>query len=259
MLPCDDVGTGPAVVLLHAGIADRTMWAEHVEPLASAGHRVVAVDLPGFGEAPVAPRQAPWEDVLETMEALGVSRAALAGCSFGGAVALAVAVTAPERVTELALVSAPAPGLEPSATLQAAWQAEQDALQRGDVDAAVEAVLDTWLQPAAPPDVRDRLAASQRHALEVQLAAGEPAEVPDPAEAPGALARLEMPALVAAGEHDMPDFRWSADTLARELPGAQGATIFAGVGHLAPLEDPAGFREWLLAFLTPRAARGSGG
>jgi hypothetical protein len=60
----DDVGNGPAVVLLHAGIADRTMWSEHLEPLAEARYRVLAVDLPGFGEARVKPgEQAPWADV----------------------------------------------------------------------------------------------------------------------------------------------------------------------------------------------------
>jgi pimeloyl-ACP methyl ester carboxylesterase len=39
------------VVLLHAGIANRQMWRDHLEPLAAAGYRAVAVDLPGFGEA----------------------------------------------------------------------------------------------------------------------------------------------------------------------------------------------------------------
>ena len=66
---CIKTGEGPAVVLLHAGIADRTMWSEHLEPLADAGYRAVAVDLPGFGEAAVDPgEQAPWNDVEKTVE-----------------------------------------------------------------------------------------------------------------------------------------------------------------------------------------------
>ena len=44
-LPHSEHGDGPAVLLLHAGIADRRMWDEHLEPLAAAGYRVVAVDL----------------------------------------------------------------------------------------------------------------------------------------------------------------------------------------------------------------------
>src|SRR2546423_163807 len=102
MLPFDEAGAGPAVVLLHAGIADRSMWSEHLDPLAAAGLRVLAFDLPGFGDAPVAPGpQAPWNDVLGALNELGIGEAALVGNSFGAAVALRVAVTAPDRVREL--------------------------------------------------------------------------------------------------------------------------------------------------------------
>src|SRR5689334_13697710 len=114
MLPYDEAGEGPAVVLLHAGVADRRMWRDQLEPIAAAGYHVIAPDLPGFGDAPVPPgEQAPGMDVLATIDAAGIDRAALVGCSFGGAVALRVAAVAPERVWALALISAPPPDLEP--------------------------------------------------------------------------------------------------------------------------------------------------
>src|SRR5207248_11186821 len=119
--------------------------------------RVVAPDLPGFGEARVAPgEQAPWADVLETLDALGIEEAALVGSSFGGAVALRVALVAPHRVSALALICAPAPGLEPSPELRAAWDAEEAAMARGDVEEAVEAVVRTWTLPGAPALLRER-------------------------------------------------------------------------------------------------------
>jgi pimeloyl-ACP methyl ester carboxylesterase len=249
LLPHDDVGSGRAMVLLHAGIADRTMWADHLRPLADAGYRVVAMDLPGFGEAPVAHEEAPWSDVVQTMDALNIDRAALVGNSFGGAVALRVAVVAPDRVAAIALVSAPPPDLEPSAELQSAWEAEESALERGDIEAAVGAVLDAWLLADAPATLRDRVAAMQRRAFEVQTAAGEPTEMDDPLDAhPGALERLQVPALVAAGDLDMPDFRVGAEALAQRLSRARRADI-AGARHLAPLEQPEAFRELLLGFL----------
>jgi 3-oxoadipate enol-lactonase len=252
MLPHDEAGSGPAVVLLHAGIADRTMWSELLPEVAAAGFRVVAVDLPGFGEAAVAPgEQAPWADVLATMDALRIDRATLVGNSFGGAVALRVAVVAPERVAALVLVSAPAPALEPSAELEAAWSEEEAALERGDVEGAVRAVVDAWTQPGAPADLRDRVADMQRRAFELQAAAGDVAEAPDPLdEDPGALARLGMPALVMSGEADMRDFRTGAEALARALPDARLASI-EGAGHLAPLEAPERFRALLLDMLRP--------
>jgi pimeloyl-ACP methyl ester carboxylesterase len=254
MLPHDEAGAGPAVVLLHAGVADRTMWSELLGEVAAAGFRVVAMDLPGFGEAAVAPgEQAPWVDVLATMDALGIDRATLVGNSFGAAVALRVAVVAPERIAALVLVSAPAPGVEPSAELQAAWGEEEAALERGDLDGAVRAVVEAWTQPGAPAELRDRVADMQRRAFERQAEAGDVAEAPDPLdEDPESLARLGMPALVATGEADMQDFRSGAEALAGALPDARLVTI-EGAGHLAPLETPERFRALLLDVLRPPA------
>lgn len=249
-LPHDEVGSGPAVVLLHAGVADRTMWSEHLEHLADAGYRAVAVDLPGFGEARVTPgEQAPWADVLGTMDELSIERAALVGNSFGGAVALRAALVAPGRVSALALISAPSPGLEPSPELEAAWEAEEAALQRGDIEAAVEAVVDAWTLPDASQELRDRVAGMQRRALALQAEAPPATEAPDPVEQhPEALARLSVPTLVASGEFDKRDFRQGAESMARTLPRARHAVI-EGAGHLAPLERPEAFRELVLAFL----------
>ena len=250
MLPHDDAGSGPALVLLHAGVADRRMWAEQLAPLTDAGFRVVAMDLPGFGEAPVAQEQdAPWADVLETMDALAIDRAALVGVSLGADVALRVALVAPERLTALVLLSARAPGFDPSEELRAAWEAETAAWDRGDVDGAVGAVVEAWTLPGASAELRERVAAMQRRAYELQADETGVEEAPDPLEEdPDALGRLSVPALVTAGEHDKPDFRTSADMLAGALPQARHAVI-EGAGHLAPLETPEAFRELVLDFL----------
>jgi pimeloyl-ACP methyl ester carboxylesterase len=238
-------------VLLHAGVADRGMWTEHLAPLAGAGYRAVALDLPGFGDAPVAVTEdAPWNDVLATIDALHIDRAVLVGNSFGAAVALRLAVIEPDRVSGLFLVSAPAPGLAESPALQAAGEAEEAALERGDVDAAVNAVLSAWTLPGAPQALRDRVAAMQHRAFRHQLAASFPPEAPDPLdERLAALDVLELPTLLAAGEHDMADFREGAELLARRLPRARAITL-ARAGHLAPLETPAEFRQALLGFLS---------
>jgi pimeloyl-ACP methyl ester carboxylesterase len=249
-LPHDEAGQGPAVILVHAGIADRRMWSDHIEPLAAAGLRVVALDLPGFGEAPVAEGEdAPWKDVLATLDALGIERATLVGNSFGGAVALRVAAVAPERVEAIALISAPVPGVEPSEQLQAAWAAEEDALESEDLDGAVGAVLEHWLPADAPPALRSRIAEMQRATFELQLAAEEAPEAEDPLEED--LAPLEgspIRALLIVGEGDKPDFHAGAELLARTLPDAR-QEVLAGVAHLAPLEAPEEFRALLLEFV----------
>jgi pimeloyl-ACP methyl ester carboxylesterase len=246
-LPHDERGHGDAIVLIHAGIADRRMWAEHLEPLAAAGYRVIAVDLPGFGDAPPSTTP-PWLAVLATLDAAGVERAVLIGNSFGGGVALRAAVVAPERVSALVLVSALAPGLEPSAQLQSAWEEEEAAFESDGIDAAVRAVVKAWTLPDATPELRERIATMQRRAYELD----EP-DLPAPVDPldqdPAALQGLTMPTLILYGEHDMPDFRDGAARLADQISGSRQA-VLDGAGHLAPLETPRSFREHLLGFLT---------
>ncbi len=251
MLPFDEIGSGPVIVLLHAGVGDRTMWREQLAPLADAGHRVLALDLLGFGEAALTPGpQAPWDDVIETIAGLGIERAALVGNSLGGAVALRVALIAPALTSALVLISSPAPVMDPiSPQLRAAWDAEGAALDRDDLEGAVEAVVNAWTLPDAPEALRERIAAMQRRALILQNATPDVTEAPDPLEEdPAALARIETPALVAAGEHDMPDFIRAAEEMAAALPNARHELI-AHAGHLAPLETPVAFRRLVLDFL----------
>lgn len=251
MLPLTEAGDGPPVLLLHAGIADRRMWDEHLEPLAAAGHRVVALDLPGFGEAPAGPGPvAHWEDVLATMDALAIDRVAMVGNSFGGAVALRVAAVAPERVNSLLLFSASAvPETDPSPELLGIWEAEEAALEAGDVEKAVAAVVSAWVRPRAADEVRRRVAAMQRANYESHASGQEPEQAPDPLEQdPGLLAAISCPALIAAGEEDVVDFKNAVAELGARLPRAETALI-PGCGHLAPLEAPEEFRRLVIAHL----------
>jgi pimeloyl-ACP methyl ester carboxylesterase len=252
ILPFDAVGEGPPVVLLHAGIADRTMWREHLAPIADSGRRAFALDLPGFGEAGLEPGpQSPWEDVLQTLRLLTSGPVVLVGSSFGGAIALRVAAIAPSAVSALALFSAPAPGADedPSAQLAAVWDAEEAATEQGDVEAAVWAIVDGWTLPDATEELRERIAAMQRRAFLLQQATPDAELGPDPLdEQLERLGELQMPALCSAGTRDMPDFVEAARQMAEMLPQGRHATI-PRAGHLAPLEQPLAFRRQLLGFL----------
>ena len=98
-------GSGPAVVFLHAGVADRRMWDGVVEHLAIS-HRTVAYDRRGFGETLSAEEtfSSPC-DLLAVLDACGSSRATLVGCSQGGKIALDFALAYPERVAALILIA----------------------------------------------------------------------------------------------------------------------------------------------------------
>jgi pimeloyl-ACP methyl ester carboxylesterase len=201
--------------------------------------------------------QAPWEDVLRSLRDLEVGPAHLVGNSYGAAVALRAAVVAPAAVRSLTLVSPPPLNLEPSPALEAAWDAENEALERGDLDAAVNAVLEAWLQPESPPALRDRIASMQRRAFELQQGATDVHEAPDPLEGdPDALSRVRVPVLALAGAADMPDFKLGAEQIAEAAPDGR-MEVITGAGHLAPLEAPDEFWNALRGHLENSDTPGS--
>jgi pimeloyl-ACP methyl ester carboxylesterase len=104
-----EAGSGPVVLLLH-GLADNVhVWDEDVAPLAKR-HRVVALDLPGFGDSDkplVEYRPRTLADFVEGfLDARHIGRASLVGNSLGGFVAALIAIDRPERVDRLVLVDA---------------------------------------------------------------------------------------------------------------------------------------------------------
>ncbi len=104
-----DRGQGSPVVLIHGFASSLETW-DTVLPALARDHRVLALDLKGFGwtdrpEGDYSP-EAQARLVLALLDARGVERTAVVAHSFGAAVALALARLAPERVTRLALYDA---------------------------------------------------------------------------------------------------------------------------------------------------------
>jgi pimeloyl-ACP methyl ester carboxylesterase len=99
----------PTVVLIHGFASAIEAWAP-VVPVLAKTHRIVALDLKGFGwtdrpEGDYSP-EAQARLVLKLLDLRGVRKAALVAHSWGSSVALAMALAAPERVTKLALYDA---------------------------------------------------------------------------------------------------------------------------------------------------------
>lgn len=106
-----DAGTGPVVVLLH-GFGGSTYDFEEatVAPLAHT-HRVIAIDLFGHGWSErgddIAYGFPLWaEQIVGTLDALGIGRASVVGHSMGGAAAAVFAARHPDRIEKLVLVDA---------------------------------------------------------------------------------------------------------------------------------------------------------
>jgi 3-oxoadipate enol-lactonase len=245
-------GSGPALLLVHAGIADRRMWDDQVEPFAEAGWTVVRADLPGFGETPLPDRPvALWAVLRDLLDHLGVERAVVVGCSLGGRAAIDLALAAPDRVRALVLVGSGLAGRrfqEPA--LFELWDRSEAAAERGDLQAAARVEVDTWVvgmgrdREAVDPEVRRRVA----EMLLVAYAHGEAdLEESDPPAA-GRLGQVAAPTLVLVGTHDRPDIHAIADALAGGIPGAERVDL-PGTAHLPNMERPEEFNRVVLEFL----------
>jgi 3-oxoadipate enol-lactonase len=244
--------SGPALLLVHAGIADRRMWDDQVDPFAEAGWTVVRADLPGFGEtAPPLGPVALWATLRDLLEGLGVDRAVVVGCSLGGRAAVDLTLATPERVRALVLVGSSLAGhrfQEPA--LFELWDQSEGALERGDHLEAARVEVDTWVAgmdrppEAVDPEVRRRVT----EMLLTAYAHGEAdLEEPDPPAA-GRLGEITAPTLVVVGEHDRPDIRAMADALAAGIPGAE-RVVLDGAAHLPSMERPGEFNRVVLEFL----------
>ena len=125
-------GEGPAVVLVHAGIADSRMWEPQLDSF-SESHTVVRVDLPGFGHSEIETNPVSYRGAIaEALDAAGVAQATVVGTSLGGRAALEFALDAPERVSALVLVGSGIDDHEWSEQVEAYGAEEETALERGD-------------------------------------------------------------------------------------------------------------------------------
>jgi 3-oxoadipate enol-lactonase len=247
-------GKGPPVVLLHAGVADSRLWEPQLGSFAQS-HTVLRVDLPGFGNSPfetnpVSSRGA----VRDVMDVEGIDRAAIVGVSLGGNTALELALESPERVSALVLVGAGLPDHDWSEEVMSFFAAEEEALERGDLDAAVEVNLRMWL--AGPrrnledidPAQRELVGEMQKQAFRQQNGHEDVGMLRlEPPESER-LTEVKVPTLVLTGEEDVTDFHRIADRLAAGIPDAERVTI-AGAAHLPNLERPEEFDRIVLGFL----------
>lgn len=249
-------GSGEPLVLVHAGVADRRMWDAQWE-LFTSRHRVLRYDARGYGES--LPPTGAWSqhsDLLGLLDELGIARAHLVGASMGSGIAVEAALARPGVVDSLVL-AAPGGALHGAASddLRAVWTAEVEALDRGDLDAAVEVNLRAWVDgphrdpTAVDPALRSAIGRMQRDAFELpEWNADEAPESELEPPAPARLAELTVPTLVLVGGLDQAASLEAAGRLEATVPDVRFQS-WPGVGHMLTLERPAEFGSLVLDFL----------
>ncbi|MEI5583813.1 MULTISPECIES: alpha/beta fold hydrolase [unclassified Agromyces] len=245
--------SGAPVVLLHAGIADRRMW-DAQWPELTAARAAVRLDLRGFGDSATEP-QGEWshaDDVIQTLRHLGIARCHLVGASFGSGVAVEVALTAPELVESL-LLCPPGGSLLATMTpdLRRFFDAENDALSRGDLDAAVEANVDAWVvgprrsASEVDPGIITAVRTMQRRAFDLAESWRAIAATELDPLALDRLGDLAVRTLVIVGGHDLDTTQDAASRVVAGIPGARRID-WPDAAHLPSLEKPQTFLDLLL-------------
>ncbi len=253
-----DEGSGPPVVLIHGFAGSTFSWRFVIPDLAKA-HRVIAIDLPGFGFSDRGPgvdysQTGQAERLVALLDLLGIQRATLIGHSMGGAIAQRVAASHPERVERLILVAAVSAAQprdvarrgRPAGPMfalvgvaqrspRAMYAVGRRALPRmvHDAEYATEEVMRGYIDPLLIPGT---VAAVRK----MTAAAGE--------EAPAALSGISAPTLVLSGASDRMIPPEQGLELAEAIPGARYLVI-PEAGHLLAEERPEAFLEEVLAFL----------
>lgn len=248
-------GPDPTVVLLHAGVTDRRSW--RVVSAAINGYAtVVSYDRRGFGDtAPSTEEFSHVGDLLAVLDEVADGPVWLVGSSAGGGVALDTALTAPERVAGLVLISPAVSGTqvpELDADTARFGRLIDQAIEAGDLDEVNR--LETWLWLDGPAQPEGRVAGPARDLLldmnRVLLGNGMPEEAgASGIDAWSQLERVKVPATVACGDLDVPFFVERSRQLAERLPNGR-YRVLAGMAHLPQLEDPETVADVIAAALT---------
>lgn len=215
--------SGPVVVMLHEGVADRRSWRPVAEAISD---RAVAVtyDRRGFGDTqPSTGEFSHVDDLLAVVEAVSAVPVWLAGTSAGGGIALDAAIVAPERVAGLLLL-APAISGAPEPTMDADTARLDRLIEQAEAGGDLDEVnrLETWLWLDGPAQPEGRVGEETRAlvlemngiALRSGMAEGAGKSGVD---AWSRLSGVRVPVTVACGDFDVPFLVERSKELARRL------------------------------------------
>lgn len=248
----DDSGSGDPLVLVHGHPFDRSMWAPQVAEFSSAGWRVIAPDLRGYGESTVVRGVTPLEtfarDIAALLDHLKVDDVVLGGLSMGGQIVLEFYRLFPGRVRGLLLADTFAQ-VDTEQGKQVRLDTA-DRLLREGMGGYADEVLNKMVAPynvQALPAVADHVLAMMRGTSPEGAAAAlrGRAERPDYTDL---LTTVSVPALVVVGRDDEFTPVSDAEFMSRRIPDATLAVIDEAA-HMPNLERPAEFNRALHRFL----------
>ncbi|HSP51686.1 MAG TPA: alpha/beta hydrolase [Cryobacterium sp.] len=247
--------SSPALLLLHAGIANLRMWDPQVDALA-AGHFVIRFDSRGCGQTTSEDVEfSARADARAVLDHLGVASATLIGCSRGGCTAIDLTAESPDRVNGLVTVGAGPSGF-PEIELTDLEDTRFDEMD-GAFDAQdwhrlarLEVALWAFGPLRNEADLDAEFVATAYALGRVNAAHAEESPTPIPLEPPAfdRVSDIEVPVLVTVGEFDLTPHLAEYEYLLSTLPDVTGCT-FRDTAHLPNLERAKDFERVLVDWL----------
>jgi pimeloyl-ACP methyl ester carboxylesterase len=242
-------GRGPAVVLLHEGIADRRMWDREF-PILMRDHHVARYDLRGYGgSSPATSEFSPVRDLATLIDHLGMDRPLIVGPSMGGKIALDLALAQPEKVGGLLLIAPGYSGMDydhvpgGKATFErdeTLSKAAADAWAAGNLEEATGHLQQLWASALTGKALDLFRTMVRDNAKEVFEERSGQHEKREGAPAASRLKEVRAPTLILVGDRDNPAMPPLANFLARGIPGAR-VELVPGADHLLNLSRPEAF------------------
>jgi 3-oxoadipate enol-lactonase len=245
-------GKGPAICLVHAGVANLRMWDPHVPALAER-YTVIRYDTRGFGRTECEHVEfSNRADLVAVLDHTGADRAIVVGASRSGSIALDTALEFPGRVTGLVWVAGGISGFEGSASSGDAstWEQAEARWKAKDWEWLADFETQWWADGPGQP--RDRVASEVRSAVHGWILSNYRAEkeegIPQVLQPPaaGRLGELKMPVLVIIGLRDEVGTVEAGRHLASALPTARALEF--DTAHMVNMEQPERFTAALLDF-----------
>lgn len=237
-LAVDESGSGTAILLLHAGIATRRMW----DPQWSGSFqsfRTVRFDMRGFGDSPMVPGKfSPTEDAVAVLDELKIESAILVGCSYGGATAIHLALTHPERVNGLVLIGSGVHGYDDSETLPSVFVEMEDAWNNERVlDLEEQAFIVGLGRHRDELDSRFLSVCREMNQTKFRWEEVQAENLDDVSHDAEYLSSITVPTLAMVGDEDIPLVQRQAKFIAEQIPRAS-LKVIPNCAHLPNLENP---------------------
>ncbi|MEJ2054084.1 MAG: alpha/beta fold hydrolase [Calditrichaceae bacterium] len=246
----EQAGSGEeTIIFIHDGLVHSVIWDNQFTTFAEK-YKVIRYDRRGYGRSPKPEKKySNIDDLYRVFTFLNIDKAILIGMSSGGGLVLDFTIAHPEKVSKIILVGAVVGGFTYSEHFQTRggrltpvdYSNPQKLLKYFVTEDPYEIALQN-------KDKKEKLwTLMQKFPQNIDPGRNRLAIIPEN-KAVDMLDQIKIPALIVAGEFDIPDVFVHAGAIEYALPNAQ-KVIISNAGHLAPYEQPESFNEQVINFL----------